>query len=148
MLCPFEQHDLNQLSRVIHKSVTVSVASNEDEASFLITDIEYSLKKWFDSGANGYSSAYRIDNKLIGFIIVKEFWNLSHLFVHPKYQRKGIGSSLVEAAIENCRTLSPRNKIQLNSSKNAAPFYEHAGFKQSGESVDRPGGCIPFEYAF
>ncbi len=148
MLCPFEEHEFQQLSNVIQETVRTTVAADADEATFLITDIEHSLKKWFVDGAKGYSQAYRVDDELVGFIVVKEFWNLSHLFVLPHYQNRGIGSTLVMAAIEYCKDKSPRNKIQLNSSNSAVAFYERSGFTRCGEGIDRPGGSNPFEYVF
>lgn len=148
MLGKIGEQDFQQLSKVIRETVRTTVAADEDEATFLVTDIEYSLKKWFADGAAGYSQACRIDDELVGFILVKEFWNLSHLFVLPEYQNRGVGTSLVAAAMEKCQRKSPRNKIQLNSSNNAITFYERIGFKRCGESIDRPGGSNPFEYVF
>jgi predicted GNAT family N-acyltransferase len=91
---------------------------------------------------------YSVDGSIAGFVVVKDFWNLSHLFVLPCQQRRGIGRCLVQTAIDACREKSPRRKIQLNSSAIAADFYGASGFTQTGAGITRPGGCIPFEYNF
>lgn len=140
--------DLETLKGIIIDCVRTDVAKDDSEADFLINDIVDSLDAWFGSDAEGYSAGYMDSNALVGFIIIKEYWNLSHLFVTPNHQHKGIGTALISSGIKHCQHLSPRNKIQLNSSSYASAFYESSGFIQTGPGIDRPGGCIPYEYIF
>jgi GNAT superfamily N-acetyltransferase len=142
---PIETSDFDDLSNLIAVAVRERVASNEEDASFLIKDIVRSFQTWQAAGSAGFHAKYSLDGAVFGFIVVKHFWNLSHLFVLPCQQRHGIGRCLMQAAIESCRNKSPRGKIQLNSSAYAAPFYAAMGFKQVGPGIERPGGCIPFE---
>ncbi|MDH5633904.1 MAG: GNAT family N-acetyltransferase [Gammaproteobacteria bacterium] len=143
-----EETDSEKLKLIVKETIRCSVATTEEEAIFLIDDINVSLQKWFSSGLNGYSSKFLVNKSIVGFIIVKEFWNLSHLFVLPAFQQQGIGKSLLAEAIAVCSERSPKGKLLLNSSVVAANFYEALGFKQSGLAHDRPGGCIPYEIVF
>ena len=148
MLSAISKNDLDELRELVSESVRRSITDSEEEAAFLIEDIVRSLDGWSKSGSVGFHRKYSVAGKIVGFIVVKDYWNLSHLFVSPEYQGRGIGRLLIEAAVEGCRNESPRQKIQLNSSSNAAGFYEAMGFRRTGQAEDRPGGCIPFEYNF
>ena len=148
MISPIEEGDFDELSKLVAIAVRECVADNGQDASFLIEDIVRSLKTWQTSGYAGFHAKYSVDDTIAGFVVVKNFWNLSHLFVLPAHQRRGIGRRLLEAAIEACRDKSPREKIQLNSSAYAADFYATLGFKQTGPGIERPGGSIPFECDF
>jgi GNAT superfamily N-acetyltransferase len=148
MLSIIQEQDFAAIRSLIETSIRVSVAQTEDDARFLVDDVVLSLDKWKQTGCAGLGIKYSVEEEIVGFIIFKQFWNLSHLFVSPAFQRRGIARALVSAALLECRTKSPRGKLQLNSSANASPFYAAAGFVQTGPGIERPGGCIPFEYSF
>ena len=148
MISPIEEGDFDELSSLVAVAVRESVANNEEDAKFLIEDIVLSLKTWQTSDSESFHAKYSVDGVVVGFVIVKEYWNLSHLFVLPCHQGHGIGRRLLEEAVNACRDKSPRRKIQLNSSLNAAGFYAAMGFTQKGHGIERPGGCIPYEYGF
>ena len=146
MISPIEEGDFDELSSLVAVAVRESVADNEEDSKFLIEDIVLSLKKWQTSDSESFHGKYSVEGAVVGFVIVKEYWNLSHLFVLPCHQGHGIGRHLLREAVNACRDKSPRRKIQLNSSINAAGFYAAMGFTQTGPGIERPGGCIPYEY--
>ena len=148
MISPIDEGDFDQLSNIVNMTVHGSIANNEEDARFLIEDVVRSLKTWHALGSRGFHAKYSVDGAIVGFIVVKDYWNLSHLFVLPSYQGHGIGRRLLQQALNACRDKSPRGKIQLNSSSNAVSFYAGIGFNQTGSGVERPGGCIPFEFGF
>jgi GNAT superfamily N-acetyltransferase len=148
MIEPVVDIDLPKLRYVTAAAVRESIVESENAAAFLIADIDRGLESWLANPDDALHLKYRTDGEIVGYILVREFWNISHLFVLPRYQRRGIGTALLRAAIENCRAKSPRKKLQLNSSTNAVPFYTSMGFRQTGPGVDRPGGRVPFEYCF
>ncbi len=53
---------------------------------------------------------------------------VKYLFVHPKFQRKGIARALWQRAIPELRS-----EISVRSSLFAVSFYEKRGFKKVGE---------------
>jgi len=146
MISPVEERDLDELKDLIAVVVCESVADNEEDATFLIDDIVLSLNTWWTSGSKGFHAKYSVDNAIVGFVIVKEYCLLSHLFVLPQHQGHGIGRELLENAIGACRGKNPSGKIGLNSSNNASGFYAAMGFRQTGPGIEKPGGCIPYEY--
>ncbi len=148
MLSIIQEEDFAAVRSLIEASIRTSVAQTEEDARFLIDDVLSSLEKWKQAGCQGLGIKYCVENEVVGFIIVKNFWNLSHLFVSPAFQRRGAGRALVCAALSECRSKSPKGKVQLNSSATAASFYAAVGFVQTGPAIERPGGCIPFEHTF
>ncbi len=148
MISEIKYSDFDKLKEIVVLSVLSSITKKDDEAKKLIDQIVESVESWRKTGLVGFHKKYSIGSKIVGFIIVKEYWNLSQVFVCPEYQGKGIGRSLITAAINGCRRESPKNKIILNSSTVAAGFYEAIGFRKTGPGKDLPGGCIPFEYDF
>jgi GNAT superfamily N-acetyltransferase len=148
MLSAIGKNDIDKLRELVAESVRGSIISPDEEAAVLIEEIARSLESWSESELLGFHRKYCVGDEVAGFIVVKDYWKRWHLFVSPEFQGCGIGRSLVDAAVEGCRDKSPRQKIQVNSSSNAAGFYEPVGFRQTGPSIDRPGGCIPYEYGF
>lgn len=53
---------------------------------------------------------------------------VKYLFVHPKFQRKGVARALWQRAIPELRS-----EISVRSSLLAVPYYEKRGFKKVGE---------------
>ncbi len=148
MLGSIDKNDLDRLKELVAESVRGSITVSDEEAAVLIEEIVQSLDNWRESESPGFGRKYSVADEVVGFIVVKDYWKLSHLFVSPEFQGRGIGRSLVEAAVEGCRNRSPHLKIELNSSSNAAGFYEAVGFRRTGPGIDRPGGCIAYEYCF
>jgi GNAT superfamily N-acetyltransferase len=52
---------------------------------------------------------------------------LSLCFVHPEYQRKGVGSLLLQSGIERAEEV--RAKIWLTSTPQAMPTYQKNGWE-------------------
>ena len=145
---PVDGHDLPSIRELIAAAVRESVTKSEDEAIFLINDIEESLTWWQDNREDSLHLKCIDSARIVSVILVKEFWNLTNLFVAPDCQGRGVGRLLVKEALDICRTRSPRAAVLVNSSSNARGFYERMHFVQTGPGRDRPGGCIPFRYDF
>jgi GNAT superfamily N-acetyltransferase len=56
------------------------------------------------------------------------------LIVHPDYQNKGLGKTLLNKLVEKCRQHKIRD-IQLFSVKGKAGFYNKCGFKERPEGA-------------
>ena len=137
---------MQRLGEIVLASVRESIRCSSAQKQTLVEEIVQSLKDWYASGAPGFHCKHSLGADTVAFIIVQDFCRLTHLFVLPEYQGRGIGRSLVHAAVEACRTKSPQGVMQLNASTNACAFYEAMGFRQAGPAVERPGGCIPYTY--
>jgi len=69
------------------------------------------------------------DKKIIGFAQYGlEDQTLYQIQIDPDYQGKGYGKKIFEY-IENDFIVNKRNKMILNSTLNAKPFYINLGFK-------------------
>ena len=56
------------------------------------------------------------------------------LIVHPEYQNKGIGKTILNKLVDKCRQHRIRD-IQLFSVKGKAKFYHKCGFKERPEGA-------------
>jgi GNAT superfamily N-acetyltransferase len=148
MLAPVTVQDLPEIRALIASAIRHSVANSEEDATFLINDVDESLDWWRGNQQRALHLKYSVAGDIVGVVLVKEFWNLTNLFVSATHQGQGIGRLLLKEALEVCRHQSPRGAVLLNSSTVAAGFYRHLGFRQLGSGRDRPGGCVPFSYDF
>lgn len=148
IVLPVELQDLPRIRALISSAVRTSVAKSPEEAEFLIADIDQSLEWWQDNRDASLHLKCVEPGALTGVILVKEFWNLTNLFVAPDYQGRGIGRLLLGEALKVCRSRSPRGAVLVNSSTYAVGFYERMQFVQTGPGKERPGGCVPFRYGF
>ncbi len=148
MLAPVTVQDLADIRSLIASAIRHSVASTEQDALFLIDDTSASLEWWRRNQEAALHLKYCRSGATVGVVLVKEFWNLTHLFVAPAYQGQGIGRILLKEAVDVCRHQSPRGALLLNSSTVATGFYQRMGFRQLGTGRDRSGGCVPFSFGF
>ena len=86
-------------------------------------------------------------NIVIGYILVKEYWNLSDLFVLPGHQRFGVGTLLLSNAIE----ISKKHGVgymHLNSAVSAVGFYTKFGFITSKSHASKHINTVALEIKF
>jgi putative acetyltransferase len=96
------------------------------------------FKHYFD--AVDLRVAKNDDHIITGFIGVAK-GNVEMLFISPDYRNKGIGSLLLNNAIEN----QCANKVDVNEQNpEAIGFYQHLGFNKTGRSpLDGQGNPFP-----
>ncbi len=140
--------DLAEIRAVIAVTIRERVVRSEEDAKHIIAVIEKLLQAWESDPTESLHLKYVHDGAIVGVALVKDFRNLSTLFVAPACQRRGIGRALLEAVFRECRARSPNRVLKLNSSTVAVPFYLSLGFRQTAPSLDRPGGCVPLEHSF
>lgn len=132
------KNDIKQI-QIVRNSVTENTLSNPE----LVTDadcLEFITKR-------GKGWVCEIDNKIVGFSIVdlKEH-NIWALFVHPNYDKKGIGSQLHDLML-NWYFNQTSQKVWLGTSPNtrAEIFYRKSGWTEVGIHGK---GEIKFEMTF
>jgi ribosomal protein S18 acetylase RimI-like enzyme len=140
--------DLPDLHHLIETALRGAVVSTAEEVAFLMGEIDKILKWWAENSERCIHRKFVEGGAIVGMILVKDFWNLSCLFVAPGYQRRGIGKALLLEVLSECRKRSPDKCVKLNSSTNAVAFYQSCGFRQCGPSKDLPGGCVPLRLDF
>lgn len=128
----------------VSKLVFLSKASHGYESDFMENCREELLVTPL-SLLNGPSRMVWINdrNRPVGFtqIVVKsaESCELEALFIHPKFQGKGLGQNMFNWAIGQARNLGYSHLI-INSDPGAERFYKAAGAIRTGE---KPSGSIP-----
>jgi len=147
-LTPIADGDFDAVRDLAVATARAADVGDEDARRALLDYIEDSLRRWWEVREQSFHCKSSDSGRVVGFVIVQQWWNLSHMFVSPSHQRRGIGRRLVEAALIGCRDRSPHGKLRCNSSTAATAFYRSLGFVQTGPGRDLPGGCIPFEYVF
>jgi len=74
----------------------------------------------------------RLEGKLVGFLPVTGSPHgdllIYNMCVHPEVQKKGVGTCLVEMALEACRELNPLGINVLFEEENRS-FFERFGFR-------------------
>jgi GNAT superfamily N-acetyltransferase len=129
------------IERVIVDSVD---ASPEQKASF-VANTRANLLRWAAAPDTSLHLTAAVGDELAGVVLVRDYWNLCHLFVAPAHQGRGLGRQLVEAALSGCKHRSPRGVVRLNSSRNALGFYRHMGFIEVADAPPHLRG-VQLEY--
>jgi GNAT superfamily N-acetyltransferase len=77
----------------------------------------------------------RMDGRLVGFLEVVGSPHgdllIHDMCVHPDLQRQGVGTVMMEMALEACRGLGPQGVNVLFEEKNR-PFFQRFGFRMIG----------------
>ena len=114
--------------------------SNEGDREFLsahphLLQLESEI---FDKGRLRVAD---VDGVIVGFAVTIDadgVWDLDDLFVDPEWMRRGIGSRLVDDAIDDARRRSIP-AIEVTANEHALDFYERAGFVVVGEAATMAG---------
>lgn len=106
-------------------------------------DLEY-MTMQVGEGAMTFWGAFE-DDYLVGVCAFRGLDHIALLFVDPEYHRRGIATSLVKKAVSDCKKLDPSiDRVTVNSSEYAQPFYEAMGFEATGPlTVDSGIRYIP-----
>jgi ribosomal protein S18 acetylase RimI-like enzyme len=90
-----------------------------------------------------------IENEVAGFYLLTpkpQAWELDHLWVMPKFMRRGIGRALLAHAANSARLMGI-SSIVIDSDPNAEPFYVACGATRQGvvaaPSAGNPGRFRP-----
>lgn len=145
MLKPVVSTDLKSLSEIAEITLTASVPLPGYVLEDVIMHTKKNISLYLDS-ENCAFLKYEEKSKIIGFILIKEYWNLSDLYVLPQYQGKGVGSELLLQGLTICRLHSHTPTVRLNSSMNAVRFYSKHGFSEANKSNVASDYSVTMEY--
>lgn len=138
--------ELPKVAELIRRAVLQSVDASDQEKGAFLENIGRNLVWSRDHAELAIHLKSCMGANIVGVVLVKNHWNLCHLFVEPSWQRRGIGKSLISEAIAQCRGKTSRPTIRLNSSRNAVAFYEALGFTRV-KDAPAPYSGMQFEYA-
>ena len=104
-----------------------SRSSKENPKRFQLTKL---------GGRRLVASADSRDVAFVDYLIAKQ--HVKYLFVHPKYQRKGIGANLLNSVQEQIKDAISVNVLSIN--EKAVLWYLGRGFKVSNCWLERFNG--------
>ena len=125
-----QPEDTAQIRSLMQRVITVSVEPSIRAG--ILENVEANLALWLSRPSGCVHLVAVLRDSIVGVVLVKDFWNLCSLFVDQASQRAGIGASLIQAAIAQCKGRSPRNCLLLNAYPSAVGFYERLGFTLRG----------------
>jgi GNAT superfamily N-acetyltransferase len=134
----FREADINDIKQIM--IIRFAVKENILSSPALVTDKD--CEEYITVPGKGW--VCEIDNAVVGFAIAdlqdKSIWAL---FVHPDYEKKGIGRKLHDDMLDwyfsktketVWLTTAPRTRTEM--------FYRKSGWKETGR---KPNGEIKFE---
>ena len=129
-LCDASQANAGAVSELIHASFSALAAADWDGsaiANFLEESAPQAVATAIASSALALVASSA--NRPVGFILMPSPRLLALLFVHPDCLRKGIGTTLWEAARAKLEAdQSEVQTVELNATPNSVPFYRSLGF--------------------
>ena len=140
------EKDIDAIKELALRTIIESVDASVSIKNQIITDTMKHIEE--NIGESGRVFLKCIDDKVLGFILIQEYWNLSDLFVIPEAQGKGVGKVLLKTAISACLPRQEKGYIRVNSSLNAEGFYHRLGFKNFVPEKELPGFVVPLIYNF
>jgi GNAT superfamily N-acetyltransferase len=80
-----------------------------------------------------------IEQDIAGFIAMRDYSHVFHLFVENRYQGRGIAKALWTVARNESKSQHGVRAYTVNASLNAVPIYERFGFVASSTEVQSHG---------
>ena len=110
---------------------------SDAKALFLAKNNEKSIRQFVADGFRYHVA--EVDDRLIGFVGVRDNSHLYHLFVANDFQRQGVGRRLWDVARAECAAAGNSRRFTVNSSNNAVPVYERLGFVRTAPMQNNEG---------
>ena len=139
--------DAQEVRLLMARVIRVSVTHDRELLAETIANVFQNVDAWLADPARCVHYLARIDGRIVGVVLVKEFWNLCSLFVDPALHGQGIGRALLEAACNACTGRSPKGAIFLNAAPNAIGFYRRLGFVERESARELPAGFLAMKRA-
>jgi len=120
--------DADAILALVAQVMEASVTRETALAGDLLANVAGNVDWWLAHPQEAVHLKAVAGERIVGMVLVKQFWNLAALFVLPDRQRQGLGRQLVEAAAHRCRGSSPKCALWLNAAPAAVAFHERLGF--------------------
>jgi GNAT superfamily N-acetyltransferase len=134
--------DESSLEAMMLRTIKTSVRVDEAEMNEIVANVLANMRWAFDHAQQCTHLKCVDEGRIVGVVLVKNFWNLCSLFVEPSYHRRGVGRSLIQEAVKQCSVRNERSYLRVNAAPNAVEFYSAMGFTPV-EDVRRFGTSAP-----
>lgn len=85
-----------------------------------------------------------IEGEVSGYLAMIDYDKIDHMFVLPKYRKKGVCKKLWSLARKHCENSGRGDYFWVRSSSYAEPVYKSFGFRPTGERKTSNG--ISFQF--
>ena len=98
----------------------------------------------------GHFYVAKENGKIIGCGGIGAYWGslteswIFTVFVHPDYQRKGVGRKIIEF-LENDEYAKRANRIEIKAAMSAIPFYRKLGYEHKNGQLSYANGHFDLE---
>ena len=140
--------DLKAIKAIARDAVNLSVQATESEKQGLLNSITSDIDAYSGNHSSCYLCARDNDGIIHGYIVIKDHWNLAHLFVAPSSHGKGLGRKLLDCGIVACQNVGNLGYLRVNSSLNAVRFYEKLDFVPNLDVKAKAKFAVPLIYYF
>lgn len=121
----FEERDADRLSAMIYKVIGQMEKANPN-IDYALVRREDSPEELIKASKEGKMWIAKTDGKIVGTLSLMG-GRLRRFFVHPNYQRIGIGRKLIENAVSYAKSQNMK-KISVGAVLSAVPVYKKLGF--------------------
>jgi GNAT superfamily N-acetyltransferase len=130
--------DVPELMELMPHVIKTSVQMDDHEMRGVLQNVSDNLQWAIEQPDVCAHLKCVVDAHIVGVILVKKFWNLCSLFVHPAFQGTGVGRSLLSEAVRRCSNKGDHAYMRVNAAPNAVSFYRGMGFvpDESRQSKD------------
>jgi GNAT superfamily N-acetyltransferase len=132
--------DADAIRALMAAVIRADVTQDPDLLRDTIANVNANLDLWLRDPGRCLHLKAVASGRIVGAVLVKDFWNLCSLFVASDMQHLGVGRMLVEAAARTCTGKSPKGAVYLNAATNAIPFYRRVGFVPRESTQPLPPG--------
>ncbi|MCB1078150.1 MAG: GNAT family N-acetyltransferase [Verrucomicrobiae bacterium] len=140
--------DFATLAEIAKRAIRQSVDAMPSIKDDIIGETEVHLTQGLSGGNHVFLNYGDKSDVILGFILIKDAWNLSDLFVEPRAHHRGIGRQLFQEALSVVISRENRGYIRVNSSLNAEGFYRKLGFQSFTPEKPSPEFVVPLIYRF
>ena len=119
------------------------MADGDERARGSVADFAKEFSGWWAAHRDSHVPfvARLEDPEIVGMAWVASLPRVSadiqSVFVMPQYRNTGIGSALVDAAVEHAAQRGCA-RVTVHSSSRSVPMYERLGFESSRQLLQRP----------
>ncbi|HAZ49347.1 MAG TPA: hypothetical protein DDW76_32745 [Cyanobacteria bacterium UBA11369] len=91
---------------------------------------EERIKQWIEA-SNGYVGLVKYLGEIVGVISAfqdKDTIHISHLYIHPDFQNKGLGSKMIDSVLVRFPSVKKLSLRVFEKNTHAIKFYQNKGF--------------------
>ena len=134
----FEPGDAPTVANLIAETMRVSNAGDYPRERLEPLIAYFSPEKLCQLATERYVLVALADQRLVATGALDDD-QLATFFVHPHYQRRGVGTRLLRALEHAAREAGTR-RLRVEASLTGAPFYERHGYRRVGEPFEGTAG--------